>query len=311
MPIEIAEAPAAQTLQGQPVEAEPAPAAVETPAAEPAAEPVAAQVNIDPAALRQITTLSKNNRELTKKLADLETKLAASTMSDEVKAKLELADRFIAAKGRPRELLALAEKTLEEVAADVMASVDELPADPRVDAALAKLDALEKEREAEKNARTEAEKKASEEAQAKGFAAAVEYVKGVVASTKLDDGAPRWERLAKDEKSASEAVRAAILVRERDFKGKTVTDEQATEVLHRCLDEAEAVLIGKETLEARRAGKPATAEVQRRGIELRDAAGPKPTIDGARGPTRSLTVPRGQTDVRTARARALQIAKGE
>src|SRR6266849_2120340 len=88
------------------------------------AQAAAVKVDIDipPEALRQITNLSSANRQFRKKIAELEAKITSTTPPTDLEAKLARLGELEAALTSPRKFLALSKKTLEDVAADVLAS---------------------------------------------------------------------------------------------------------------------------------------------------------------------------------------------
>lgn len=344
MAIEVKEVASVQTANGQPLDATEhtvseddggAAGGTETETVEPAdngdgqsTTPATTTVAVDisPETLRQITALSTSNRTLKQQLREAQDKLAAaaSVTPEEVQAKL--AQLAALENETPRAYLKRTGKTLDDVAADALADDKEI-ADPRVDGLQAKLNETNKKLEeiAQKNTSdAEAEAKARLEARQEN---ARQHVKGMIESNPT-----RWELIAANKTITDEAIKAAMLVVQRDHtdkqtgKLKPISQELANSILSDCLDEAETYALAKKMQEDKKnvASKPESL-VKRKGIETQDspsyvphkgddgkqangARTPKVTIDGNRGATRVGAVKRGPTDVRTARLRALKIA---
>lgn len=278
-------------------------------------------VDIAPEALRQITTLSSTNRKLVARLKELEQKMAGTATSDDITAKLKRVDELEALLKSPRAYLKASGKTLEDVAADALAD-DNNVADPRVDALTPIIDELKKKVLDAETARAAEAQTQTAATIARQHAEAAQHVANVIASSP-----DRWTLIKDDKTLATDIVKAAILVIERDHKGKTVDAALADSILKDCLDEAETYQLAKKMVEDRKKAVPATESlVKRKGLEVQDSdsytrklgddgknAGtriPKVTIDGNRGALRAGAIERGPTDVRTARARALRIASG-
>jgi len=323
--------PAGGEIDGVNVEAETGTGAslasqIET--AEPAlvtteAAPVPVTVDIAPEALRQITSLSATNRRLQAQLKALEAKVAASVAPADVTEKLA---RLAALEGEtPRQYLQRTKKTLEDVAADVLA--DDIVTDPRVDQALATVEELRKKLEEKDTAGLAAKQAETNAAQAQQLANAQAYVKKIASSNP-----ERWTLIQGKADIEAEIVKAATIVITRDYTDKKTgkfnqpTAEQANEVLNDCLDEAETYELAKKLQAEKKTVVPGQESlVKRKGLEVQaDAAyvpdkgsdgkqangarTPKVTIDANRGAIRQGAVKRGPTDVRTARARMLRIA---
>lgn len=353
----VNDAPAAQTVSGQPATSTPiatastdvvdtsttttteTPTATDANASDGAAAPANADgatpqaqtnvdVNISPEALRQITKFSADNRKLRNQLKELETKHAAATAAPptDVTEKLKRLEQLEEAIKSPRKYLALANKSLEDVAKDILSEDEvERAADPRVDAIAPVLDGVKKELEALKEAQKAREAAQTTSAQSQQLAQMTEHIKTVITA-----GSDRWERVAKDTAQPEEIVKAASMIVERDYAekkdesgkvikaAKALDQATANKILETCLDEAEAMLLAREIVAQRKnGGHQSETVVRKRGIEIladgaseKSAPKPKPTADDTRGPTRTVAVPRGPTDVRTARARALKMVDG-
>jgi hypothetical protein len=341
-PITSAPASANASAEGNGANTEATPAAsatVETPAGDASAAAPAnaaaatsgqaatqtAQINLPPQAVEQIATLSQKTREQKARIEELE-KAALDPSNAEVKQKLARLDEWEKSASSPRKLLELSKKTLEEVAADVLAADSEV-VDPRVTEALTKIEEqktelakLKEDGEKQKQAQSTAES-------AQHLQKATTYVESFIKDSpegKLSDGSARWEHISKDANIAKRVVAEASRKHEEKFKdGKTATLAEANAIIIECLDELEAGELAKQILEARKkgAGQPSATSVERKGIEFVDSpddklrlqgtrTAPPPGIGTDRSPTRTVgpSVERGQTDVRTARARAHKIA---
>lgn len=276
-----------------------------------------AAVNIPPEAVKQISTLSAANRELRTKVEQAEAKQAENDAKFARLAELE------AAITSPKKYLALAKKTLEDVAQDVL-SDDPAVADPRVDEMKPVVEGLQKKLDDITAQRLKEQETAVNTERASKMAAGEAHTKTVVESQPN-----RWPNIAKDAGIGKRVLNAAIAIVARDYsevkdadgnitrEAKPVDMETSNKILEDCLDEEEALAEARIRVAARKNGQAASVDVPKKGIELRDGvdvkpASPSPTIDARRGPTRTLTtVQRGPTDVRTAKARAMRIATGE
>lgn len=344
MSLEIQASATHQTVTGQPaevatVESEasatgatslastlepPEPVVTSDPAKPPESTTTVATVDIAPEALRQITALSANNRELKRQLAEATAKVTAAVPAADIDAKLK---QLAALENEtPRAYLKRTNKTLEDIAADVLAD-DSNVSDPRVDALTPVVDELKKtlaELQAKSTTDTTAQVAA---AQAKQKQDASEYVKLTLASNP-----ERWGLIQSNVDIGNAVIEAALIVAKRDFTDKTtglvkqLTREQADSIIADCLDEAEIYEQAKKLQEGKKnAVAPGESLVKRRGLDVQDsesyqqrkgddgkgangARPPKVTIDGNRGAIRTGSVKRGPTDVRTARARMLKIA---
>lgn len=297
-------------------------------------EPAKADVNISPEALRQITALSKSNRTLKAKLTELEGKVNKPNeiVTEYEKLRTRNAELEAALKS-PRAWMKLANVDLEAISKDILSSDHEV-SDPRVTELATHNAEMRKELDELKNARQTETQRATAEQANQRIAQTVEFVKTkVIGETTLNDGSLRWERISKDESAAQTAVEASIKVVDRDYSelkdaqgnviraAKQIDKATATAILHKCLDEAEAAAIAKELLEQRKngAGQKPPVEARSRGISFRESQAPdetaapprKPTIDGSRGPMRTIQVQRGQTNAREAYRRAMRIAGAE
>jgi len=284
-------------------------------------EPVTAvATEIAPEALRQITALSAGNRKLKAEIAALQAKVnaQAAITPEEVTAKLAQLASF---EGEtPRAYLKRTGKTLEDVAADVLVDDTEL-LDPRVDSINATLEEIKKQLADKAAATADEVAKQNAAAHAKMIEQSASYAKSI-----LDASPARWELIAGEKDIATEVVKAAMIVAERDHKGKQLSKEQVDSIISDCFDQAETFKLAEKMVKERKNLDPSTTiPVLKKGIEVLDsstyvpdrggdgkggegAKPPKVTIDGNRGAVRQGAVKRGPTDVRTARARALRIA---
>lgn len=277
-------------------------------------------VDISPEALRQITSLSAGNRKLKAEIEKLQADLAAKATPDDVAAKLKRLDELESILTSPRKYAKATGKTLEDIAADLLVEDKEV-ADPRLDGVLPVVEELKKKLADREAADADAEVKRNEAAIAAATAEANAYAESILKSQPQ-----RWELIQNEKGIVSEAVKAAMLVVQRDYKEKRATREEATAILYDCLDSAETFALAKKLQEDKKkiADAPPSL-VKRKGLEVQDAEAyiprrgddgaaangartPKVTIDGNRSAVRVSSGKRGPTDVRTARARALRIA---
>lgn len=289
----------------------------------PATAQAQAQIKLSPEALKQITALSTTNRALKKQIDELNAKVNGLATPADTQAKLERLAKLETILTSPRAWLKESGKTLEDIAADVLAAGDEVT-DPRVDALLEKVAAVDKrlqDEDAKRQTDTQTQAQAEE---ARMTAQATEHVKTFVGANPV-----RWELIASKPEIAGEIVKAAIAVVERDYKGKTLTREQSQAILEECADSAETLELAKRLQEdKKKIVDTGESLVKRKGLEVQDsesyqpskgsdgkqangARTPKVVIDANRGAVRRGAVERGPTDVRTARARMLRIARGE
>lgn len=276
-----------------------------------------ATISLPKIAVDQIAALSTKTREQKAKIEELEGKLAPNPTLAADMAELAL---WREAKKTPHKLLELAETDMEKLAQSVYTEAEKYTADPRIETALGLIQAQKAEIEALKAETVADRNKVAETSNAKQIESAIGWATATIENGKLEDGSQRWENLVKDVNAGKAAFEATTKKVGEKFKdGKQPTLEEANAILAECLDEAEAVILAKQLLEARKTrGQGGTSAVQRKGIELVDGSepgarvAPPPTIDGQRGPLRTgPTVQRGPTDVRTARARMLKIAGHE
>jgi hypothetical protein len=287
-----------------------------------------ASVNISPDALRQITNLSKGNRELKKQLAEAQAKLI---QPEDVKTKLARFEQLESALKDPKKWMELAELDIEKVYESVLPRNGEdassTTSDKRVTDLVASNQEIRKELDALKQKDTAKETAQVQQQQTQQKDQAVTYTKSLIEATKLADGSLRWDRLTKSADAAQNAIDAVMIVAARDYaeqkdtqgnitrQGKTIDSATANKILEQALDEAEAIELARELVEQRKkTGQSETERVESRGISFRSVEDAstrrfpaKPTADGNRGPTRTVGMQRGPVSAAQARARALRM----
>lgn len=200
----------------------------------PVEETPAPQINVDPKSLKEITRLSKQNRELTTKVKEYETSVADATVLKEARALWDKDPKAAIAKLAATDPSGVIEKLLAEYH---LADTDDAKAEVKEDLALrvkeleAKIDADQKARDADK-ATKDAESKKTEAD--KAIATVAEILTGLTENDK-----PKYPLCTK-EVNQKEAILAAgqyayALAKEKGLDPDTI---EPGEVLNSLLADA-------------------------------------------------------------------------